>query len=151
MRCLALRAKDVEVMSFFCPVRIRDSEQLPVAVVGQSGVCSVRSADELNDSRPGTRCRGSSVRQRQRRAEVDEADTHSVAHRRHSRLARHGKSELEGLWRATAGRRLRTVLERACLTAKTHGVSSANSKRARGSCGRARRQSSPRVQGSEDE
>jgi hypothetical protein len=44
MLCLALPAKDVEVMSFFCPVRIRDSEQLPVAVVGQSGVCSVQCA-----------------------------------------------------------------------------------------------------------
>jgi hypothetical protein len=34
-------------------VRTRESEQLPVAVVGQSGVCSVQCADELNDSRPG--------------------------------------------------------------------------------------------------
>jgi hypothetical protein len=66
-------------VSFFCPVRMRDSEQLPVAVVGQSGVCSVRTSSTTHDPVHGWQCVGE-----QRRAEVDEADTHSQGHRRHT-------------------------------------------------------------------
>jgi hypothetical protein len=128
-------------VSFFCPVRMRDSEQLPVAVVGQSGVCSVQCADELNDSRPGTRVavcgRAKASRGRRGRHALTRTQTTYDSHDDTAKAKDYGarRPDDEGAWEEAVGAWSETRWQTAS-----------------GSCGGARRQSSPpRVQGSDEQ
>jgi hypothetical protein len=128
-------------VSFFCPVRMRDSEQLPVAVVGQSGVCSVQCADELNDSRPGTRVavcgRAKASRGRRGRHALTRTQTTYDSHDDTAKAKDYGarRPDDEDAWEEAVG-----------------AWSETRWQTAPGSCGGARRQSSPpRVQGSDEQ